>query len=347
MNTYSMEAIFLKTITSTELAKLAGVSQSTVSRCLNNSPLVSAKTREHVLNIASQYSFQFNSNARGLRTNRTGIVGYVFSEDFEGFANHYIQSDLYFRIRNKLIANHLDLVPVFDDKSDGNISNIEKNINNRRFDALIINRPRINDKVRTLLEKSGIPHIFVYDTDMNMNYTCMISPDHKSIGYMVGDIFCKKGYGRFIEITGPPDRLDVINKHKGFSEAIKANGYQIEDKFILNGQYKFEHTRDLVKKNAELFLHGTCCFAHNDFMALGAIEGLKQAGIKVPEDVAIIGYDNIPMSTWAKPQLTTVAIDYEKIINLASQWVIELSQNKQVSERKVVIEGKLIYRDTF
>lgn len=69
----------MKTITSVELAKLAGVSQSTVSRCLNDSPLVSEETKARVKKLAEEYSFQFNTNARGLKTNRTGVIGYVFS----------------------------------------------------------------------------------------------------------------------------------------------------------------------------------------------------------------------------------------------------------------------------
>ena len=100
----------MKTITSVELAKLAGVSQSTVSRCLNDSPLVSDETKARVKKIAEEYSFQFNTNARGLKTNRTGVVGYIFSEDFSGFANHYIQSDLYYRIRMQLLEHGIDVV---------------------------------------------------------------------------------------------------------------------------------------------------------------------------------------------------------------------------------------------
>ena len=130
----------IKTITSVELAKLAGVSQSTVSRCLNDSPLVSDETKARVKKIAEENAFQFNTNARGLRTNRTGVVGYIFSKDFTGFANHYIQSDLYYRIRLRLLDHNLDLVPVFDTTDIDGVNSIEKSIVNRRFDALIFNR---------------------------------------------------------------------------------------------------------------------------------------------------------------------------------------------------------------
>ena len=110
----------MKTITSVELAKLAGVSQSTVSRCLNDSPLVSEETKARVKKLAEEYSFQFNTNARGLKTNRTGVIGYVFSEDFTGFANHYIQSDIYYRIRMQLVKES-DIVDT-DQQSDNRIA---------------------------------------------------------------------------------------------------------------------------------------------------------------------------------------------------------------------------------
>lgn len=337
----------MKTITSVELAKLAGVSQSTVSRCLNDSPLVSEKTKARVKKIAEQYSFQFNSNARGLKTNKTGVIGYVFSEDFEGFANHYIQSDLYFRIRGKLIEQHLDLVPVFDDTVDGETPNIEKSISNRRFDALILNRPDVDDRVRTLLAETSLPHIFVYDTDEDAEgaaYT--ISPNHAQSGALVGETFCRKGYTRFVEVTGPPARVDVRHKHEGFEAALAQHGFSIPNAHLLPTNYRVQTATEAVLQHISLFTPGTACFAHNDMIALGVIEALHQCGVRVPEDVAVIGYDNVPMACWFKPHLTTVSIDYDRIINLTVDWVLAAAHDQTAPHGKVMIDGKLIERDT-
>ena len=109
----------MKTITSVELAKLVGVSQSTVSRCLNDSPLVSEETKARVKSWRKNTPFSLTLTHGGLKTNRTGVIGYVFSEDFTGFANHYIQSDIYYRIRMQLVKEGLDLVPVFDEGKYG------------------------------------------------------------------------------------------------------------------------------------------------------------------------------------------------------------------------------------
>ena len=337
----------MKTITSVELARLAGVSQSTVSRCLNDSPLVSEETKARVKKIAEENAFQFNTNARGLKTNRTGVVGYIFSHDFTGFSNHYIQSDLYYRIRMRLLNYGLDVVPVFEDCGRDGENSIEKNIGSRRFDALIFNRQSVSERVETLLSETKIPYIFIYDTNEETTAPFMIAPRHTQIGYLVGKSFCQAGYTQFVEVTGPRSRIDVIHKHEGFVRALREHGQDLADSAILCADYRLERAQEVTQERIDLFRPGTAVFAQNDLVALGVLEALKQNQIRVPEDVAIIGADNIVMGRWFHPQLTTVAIDYDRIIDLTEQWVVNITEKKPVQEYRYFLEGKLILRDTF
>lgn len=337
----------MRTITSVELARLAGVSQSTVSRCLNNSPLVSEETKARVKKIAEEYDFQFNTNARGLKTNHTGVVGYIFSEDFSGFANHYIQSHLYYCIRTQLLPHEIDVVPVFDDCAPGERSTIEKSIRNRRYDALIFNRQSVNEYVRKLLEKTRIPYIFIYDTDEHAEEPFMIGPRHSEIGRLVGNAFCEAGYRNFIEVTGPSKRIDVVNKRAGFAGALADRGLEIRPENILCANYNLEQAKDVTRVNLKLFQPGTAVFAHNDMVALGVLEELKQAGIRVPDDVALIGSDNVVMARWFYPCLTTVAIDYDQIIALTAQWVLDVTEGRSPKEYRHFLNETLIVRDTF
>jgi len=337
----------VKTITSVELAKLAGVSQSTVSRCLNDSPLVSEETKARVKKIAEEHSFQFNTNARGLKTNRTGVVGYIFSEDFSGFTNHYIQSDLYYRIRMQLLRDGIDLVPVFDDRLEGGISSIEKSVRNRRYDALIFNRQSVSDKVQALLQETKIPYIFIYDTNECVQEPFMIAPRHTQIGALVGKVFCESGYRNFVEITGPCKRIDVINKHTGFVRALEEYGCTLPKDHVLCANYRIEQAEAITRENIHLFKPGTAVFAQNDMIALGVLEALKQNGIRVPEDVALIGMDNVVMGRWFHPQLTTVEIDYDRIISLTVKWISEITGKKAPKEYRHFLDGTLVVRDTF
>ena len=337
----------MRTITSVELARLAGVSQSTVSRCLNNSPLVSDETKARVKKIAEEYDFQFNTNARGLKTNRTGVVGYIFSKDFSGFANHHIQSHLYYCIRTQLLAHDIDVVPVFDDRMPGERSTIEKSIRNCRYDVLIFTRQSVTEHVRKLLKETKIPYIFIYDTDEYAEEPFMISPRHTEIGRLVGNSFCEAGYRNFVEVTGPSARTDVVNKHTGFVEALTEHGAEIRPENILCANYNLEQAKEVTLAHLDQFVPGTAVFAHNDMIALGVLDSLKQAGVRIPEDVALVGSDNVIMARWFHPYLTTVAIDYDQIIALTTQWVLDATDGNSPKEYRHFLNQTLVVRDTF
>ncbi len=279
--------------------------------------------------------------------NHTGVIGYVFSEDFTGFANHYIQSDIYYRIRMQLMKRGLDLVPVFDDCNYGERFSIEKSISNRRFDALIFNRPQVAERVKNLLDETKIPFIFIYDTNESLDVPFMIAPSHTQIGGLVGKAFCEAGYTRFVEVTGPGKRIDVMHKHSGFVQALRKKGLDLPDRHVLCADYHLEQATKETLEHIDVFQPGTACFAQNDLMALGVLEGLRQSGIRVPEDVAVIGSDNIPMGCWFTPRLTTVAVDYDYIIELTVSWVMSMIDRKPTDTYRYVLSSKLIIRDTF
>lgn len=339
-------------ITSKELAALAGVSQSTVSRCLNDSPLVSEKTRERVKALAEQYSFTFNSAARGLKTNRSGAVGYVFSENFESFTKNVAQSTLYYSIRQQLYRYELDLIPIFDNHfpSDSReMSNIEQYIRNRRVDGLVVNRTSLDPRLLELLYQNKMPCIFVYDPDDGAPYSFVIASNHIRSGQLVGNAFAEKGYDRFIEVLGIEGRADVARKHAGFASALEAHGLSISPERMFYGKYDFESGYQIASRQIDAFREANACFVHNDIMALGVMKALHEHSVRIPEDLAIIGHDNIEMADWFYPRLSTISVNYDRISCLCADWMAEALRDESVlqEERKVIINGELVIRDTF
>ena len=162
-----------------------------------------------------------------------------------------------------------------------------------------------------------------------------------------GKAFCEAGYTRFVEIIGPQDRIDVIHKHEAFARVLHQHGHKLSDTHILHADYNLKQATQQVLEHIELFQPGTACFAQNDMMALGALEALREQGIQVPDDVALIGSDNIPIGSWFTPHLTTVAVDYDKIINLTVEWVMAMASNKLPDTYRYILDSKLIIRDTF
>lgn len=339
-------------ITSKELAKMAGVSQSTVSRCLNNSSLVSEKTKKRILDLAREYNFTFNNAARSLKINRTNTIGYVFSKNFVSFTHNISQSTMFNKLRQRFAYYQLDLMPIFDNTYDnyGNkMSNIEQCIRNKKVDGLIIGRSSFEDEWIEMLDENKMPYIFIYEPDYEITYPYVIANNFRYNGEIVGEAFAKKGYKNIIEVLGMKGRLDVIRKHDGFVKALNRNNIELSEDNILYGTYDFESGYKICQKNIEKFRAAQACFVHNDTMALGVMKCLLEHNIKIPKDIAIIGHDNIEMSSWFFPKLTTVKVNYSRMSDICTQWMVELLNDNNLlrENRKIVVNGELIIRDTF
>lgn len=132
-------------MTSREFAKLLGVAQSTVSRALNNSPQVSEKRRAHIRMKAAEYGFELNSQAQGLRTNRTGTVGILFPRQFKSMNENPMLTHVYDRVQKELIASDYDVMTIYDYDAGDKVSAFERIIRRRKVDALITLRPGLSE----------------------------------------------------------------------------------------------------------------------------------------------------------------------------------------------------------
>ena len=189
--------------------------------------------------------------------------------------------------------------------------------------------------VHNIVMMSGLPGGNATDTCANWVTTCWPMSCQDMLKY------------QWVEIIGPQDRIDVIHKHEAFARVLHQHGHKLSDTHILHADYNLKQATQQVLEHIELFQPGTACFAQNDMMALGALEALREQGIQVPDDVALIGSDNIPIGSWFTPHLTTVAVDYDKIINLTVEWVMAMVSNKLPDTYRYILDSKLIIRDTF
>ncbi|MCL1884377.1 MAG: LacI family transcriptional regulator [Defluviitaleaceae bacterium] len=334
-------------MTSVELAKLAGVSQGTVSRCLNDSPLVSEVTKQRVKKLAEEHNFHLNSNARSLRSDRSNTIGYVFPENVRNLTNYFMQNQLYFYIHEHLQLQGLDLIPIFPDKRPEVSSYAERLIRGRKIDGIIVSSNEPQQHVLDLIEATELPCIFSYVTSPKKEgYSTIISNMHEN-GYSVGKAFCESGYSNFIEMHAFKGRGDSVQKHEGFAEALESYGKHIEEENQLDGDLTFETAYRVTLENLDKFRQADACFAHNDAMALAIIEVLSENGIRIPEDMVLVGCGNITMSSWFRPRLSTIAVDYGRISELCAKWMIDLMQNGETQAKTETITGTLLRRETF
>ena len=336
-------------ITSYDIAKIANVSQSTVSRCLNNSTLVSEKTRERIYKIAQEHNFQFNSNARSLSTNRTSTIGLVFPKevvDF-GFGVHfkYWQDALI----ESLERIELDVIVAFFENRFTKKNNIMKLITAKKIDGLIIVQPELDIETVMFLEKSGIPYVFckyLPAVCKTRDVDCIYVDQFKG-GYLATNHLIELGHQKIMCISAEVAGGEFELRTEGYKSALNDNNLSFDKQMFFIGNSTFKSGYQIIYENKEKLKKVSAIFAHNDLMALGALTALNELYIRIPNDISIVGYDDIELCTYLKPNLTTIHQPTKDIALVTCKRLLELMNNEQSnSKHKLAIQPKLVVRES-
>ena len=329
-------------MTSRDIAMIAGVSQATVSRCLNNSPLVKEETKERVLEIVRKYNFTFNANAKSLKTNKTGTVGIVFPEHFVDFNVNMYFADLFNYLRTNLDRNNYDLLALNLTEDRGSMSNVERVIRNKKVDGLIRLQSYASAEADPIFH--SIPTVYIDD---GFTHTCnSVCVDHFKAGYLVGSFFAEKGMQSIGCITIDDNVVTITERTRGFMTSLQEADMQLDNSRFLYGDLTYDSGLQVVKNHIDRIKEFDAIFVQNDVMAMGVINGLRSFGIRVPEDVSIIGYDDLTISNWFYPSLTTVHIPNEEISNQSCSMLFDLLEEKDRASENVMVSPELVERDS-
>lgn len=336
-------------ITSYDIAKIANVSQSTVSRCLNNSNLVSEKTRDRIYKIAQEHKFQFNSNARSLSTNRTSTIGLVFPKGLVDFG-----FDVHFRSwQDALIESleriELDVIVTFFENRFTKKNNIMKLITAKKIDGLIIVQPELDIETITFLEKTSIPYVFckyLPSICKTRDVDCIYVDQFKG-GYLATNHLIELGHRKIISFSAEIPGGEFELRTEGFKTALNDNNLSFDKQMFFMGNSTFMSGYQIINENKEKFKNVSAIFAQNDLMALGALTALNELNIRIPNDIAIVGFDDIELCTYLKPNLTTIHQPTKDIALLTCKRLVELMNNEQSSSKqKLAIQPKLVIRES-
>lgn len=335
-------------LTTKDIALLAGVSQSTVSRSLNNSRLISQETRERVLKIAREQEFEFNANARGLSTNRTHTIGIIFPDEYLDFGVNLYFGSLHTHLRETLEKRDLDLIIAFSQNRFTGADNIKRLIIRRKVGGLIIVRSRMAPETLEFLHQSGIPLVFLHfhQESTKLEGIDQVYTDHVKGGFLGTEHLIKLRHKKILCISAG-EGSEYQQRRRGYRNALETHHIPYDESLILYGDRSFQSGYDLVMQNRGLLDTVTAVFVHTDVMALGVLEALKERNIKVPEDIALVGYDDIELSTYFHPHLTTVHQPREKIAVLACERLFEMIGSKKVKRGKEIqIQPTLVVRES-
>ncbi|HNT77820.1 MAG TPA: LacI family DNA-binding transcriptional regulator [Anaerolineae bacterium] len=323
-----------------DVAKAAGVSNATASRVLANSDYpVTEETRQKVLKAAEALDYRPNLIARGLRTEQTACVGLIVENILSPFIppitrgiHDYLRQHDY----SGIIIN-ADWDPVAETKAMADLAR-------RHIDGVILveSYTRSSDEVARLIDK---PHIFVHRLFNSLNPYSVV-PDDRHGARLAVKHLAGLGHQRIAFINGPAGWDATINRLAGYQDELAAWNLPFDPTLVIRGDWEVQSGYSAAQQLLALQSPPTAIFAANDLMALGVVYAAQGAGLRVPEDVALVGYDNRDFSGFVRPALTTVRMPCEEMGWIAAESLLRLINQEVAMIEPVLVKGELVTRQS-
>ncbi len=324
----------IKQPTMYDVAKLAGVSQPTVSRVLNQndtSVQISDDTRQRVMDAVDKLGYRPNVTARSLRTHRSHMIALLIADISNGFY-HSITRSIQDVARHKgyevLISN--------SDHVYENEKHFCEVVSGRGVDGLIMVPIHLtNNDLSNFYTQTRTPMTVLGIQITHPNIDVVYLDDEKAVYETAKWMISERGYTSLGYVGVSDDLPPGPRRWRGFTRALGECGVSLDPRYVIEGDFTLESGRKVAHQFIEMGTLPRAIFALNDLMAIGLILALQDAGYKVPDDVAVVGFDDIPEATIVRPALTTIAQNPQDIGIRLCEALIERIEDPQVVERRV------------
>jgi LacI family transcriptional regulator len=326
-----------------DVAKKAGVSQSTVSRVLNNYPHIKEETKKKVLSAIKELNFTRDEIARSLAEKKTRTIGLIIGDITNPF---YAETSSI--IMKRANDQNYNVIISYTDYQNDNLDQAIQTLIGKRVDGIIIGSiDRTNKRIKELYE-SGFP-IILYnspvDDHKHANYVVL---NNEKGAFLATEHLIQLGHEKIAFVSGPDRFLNLYHRHIGYVNALKKYNIPYYESLVYKGELSFQEIITFVI--TLLFTHNrpTAIFAGSDQIALTIMDAAAKQGLKIPEDLSIIGYDNIHFSANQLISLTTVSQNMVTMASLALENLLLLIEGKEIVEKALQIElaPELIIRKT-
>lgn len=323
-----------------DVAELAGVHPSTVSRVINNDSRISEKTKNKVLLIIKKLGYTPNAIARGLKIKRTYTLGMLIPDITNPFFAEIARG-----VEDAANANGFNIILCnTDDKLKKERIYLEI-LKGKRVDGLILGTAHIKDKSIIELEKKKFPYILLSRNIEGLDKNCVIVDDVAG-GIMVTEYLIKLGHRRIAHITGPPTVRAANNRLEGYKFALEKHQIEYHEELVKEGDFRIKGGYQVMKRFLKLAEPPTAIFAANDLLALGAMQAIQKEKYHIPEDFCIIGFDDIRLASFVYPPLTTIRQPMLEMGALAVKMLLKIIEGGEFNQRKIVLKSKLIIRES-
>jgi LacI family transcriptional regulator len=327
-------------VTIKDIAKILNVSHTTVSRSLNDSPLISKETKDKVKEIARQHNYRPNVNARSLVLSKSYNIGLFFSTLKTGTtANFFLNAvrgvNSIVKGRYTMAVESIDVLMDF------------KQINSRNFDGIaVMSQSPNDDEFIAHVLREGIPLVVMNREIIGQKVTTVLSDDLRG-AYQLTKYIIEQGHRDIAIIEGKPEFRTTYKRKQGFLNAHFEAGLEFNEGYSFKGKYNLESGYAAMQEILELKEWPTAVFCSNDEMALGAMKAIKQREISMPDTFSIAGFDDMGFTAYLTPALTTVLRPVEEMSKEGAQILMNKIEGDSVENLGIInLDTKLIIRDS-
>lgn len=327
-------------VTIIDVANEAGVSFGTVSRVINNDVHVKDETRERVLQAMDRLGFVANRQARSLAGGKSNSIGVLVPDLGTGYIGEIIRG-----IDAELTLTDLDLILYTTHRTASKEANYVANLAKGMVDGLLLVLPRNpSDFIGTLTERN-FPFVLIDHQGTGRDCPAVGATNWQG-AYNATEYLIKLGHERIGFITGSMDLGCAVDRLEGYRSALRTHHLSDAPELIYEGTFFQPDGFAGASALLDLPMPPTAIFASNDVMAMGVMDAVRDRGLRVPADISIVGFDDIPQASLIRPALTTVNQPLEKMGRVATQMLLDMLRQPEEKAGRIELPTELIIRDS-
>jgi len=322
-----------------DIAKWSGVSSATVSRVINNNGRFSEKTREKVSAVIEEFEYSPNIVAKSLRTKRSQSIGLIVPD----ISNEFF-SQVALAIENYCFIKGCSVFVCNTNEDEEKEKLYLKGLEAKGVDGLIYISGGTLDIVNHISRRK-IPMVCI-DRRPKSKDIIIVESDNYSGGFMATEELIRANCKKIVILKDCRDVTPPIYRFTGYRDALKKYGLPIDSTLVLGINVNVNSARDAILKLIRKNIAFDGVFATTDWLAVGALDALRQSNVKVPQEVKIVGFDNISITEYSCPKITTINQNKEKLGKVSAEKLLGMIDGSTFSNEDIIIPVQLVRRET-
>jgi len=326
-------------ITIKDIAKRVGVSPSTVSKALNNRSDVSAETRAKILEVAQELNFTPHAFGKALKKKTSENIGVLFCRDLHSLSSNPFYSRVLEGIEAELALNNYNLI--LQIVTESTKDELPKMVRERQVDGLLLVGTFVDSYLERIFQED-LRIVLVDPKKPSYRYSQVLI-DNEHGAFQATKYLIDRGHRQIGFISGDLSRMSFQQRYNGYLKALQASGIEVNENWVRTGGLEngYDHVKALLSTEKV-----TAIFSANDINAIYGYKAINDLGLRIPEDISVIGFDDIDLAKISTPPLTTMRVYKEELGSIAVRTLLRMLQTGDTRPVTTIVPTRLIERDS-